>query len=70
MESDGMRPLARLGIILAVTALSACGSIKEKSAPCKRAAEFTSYAEDPSQGCGGMQAVNNPAVTFAAIGLE
>lgn len=65
-----MPTLARLGIILAVTALSGCGSIKEKSAPCKRAAQLTSYAEDPRQDCGAMQAVNNPAVAFVAIELE
>ncbi len=65
-----MPTFARLGIILAVTALSGCGSIKEKTAPCKRPAELTSYAEDPRQDCGAMQAVNNSPVAFAAIGLE
>ncbi|PSH55613.1 hypothetical protein [Phyllobacterium sophorae] len=70
MESDRILGLACLGIILAVTALSGCGSIKEKTAPCKRPAELSSYGEDPRQDCGPMQAINSPAGTYATIGVK
>jgi hypothetical protein len=65
-----MRALIGIGIILAATALPACGTVKEKTAPCKRPAELSSYAEDPRQTCGEMHAVNDPVVAFTAIGLE
>ncbi|MCP2138669.1 hypothetical protein J2S28_005793 [Rhizobium sp. SLBN-94] len=58
-------------ILLAVlsVAATACGSVKEKTAPCKRPANLTSYAEDPRHDCGPMRTVNDPASAFAAIGI-
>lgn len=50
-------------------AATACGSVKEKTAPCKRPANLTSYDEDPRHDCGPMRAVNDPASAFAAIGI-
>ncbi|WP_411196282.1 hypothetical protein [Rhizobium sp.] len=57
-------------VLFATVLLSSCGTVKEKTAPCKRPAELTSYASDPAQGCGPMRRVNDPAAAFAAIGLE
>jgi uncharacterized protein YceK len=62
------RQLAVASMVFAVAALSGCGTVKEKTAPCKRPAELTSYADDPRQACGQMRAVNDPAAAFAAIG--
>lgn len=70
MEIDPMRPLVCLSAILAMTALSGCGTVKEKTAPCKRPVELSSFVEDPRQACGAMRAVNDPAAAFAAIGME
>ncbi|WP_341487121.1 hypothetical protein [Pararhizobium sp. A13] len=70
MEIDLMRPLVCLSAILAMAALSGCGTVKEKTAPCKRPAELSSYAQDPRQTCGAMRAINDPAAAFAAIGME
>ena len=50
-------------------AATACGSVKEKTAPCKRPANLTSYAEDPRHDCGPMRGINDPASAFAAIGI-
>ena len=38
--------------------LSGCGTVKEVSAPCKRPAELTAFAEDPRTDCGAMRSVN------------
>jgi hypothetical protein len=60
------------GFILAVAlscTMSACGTVKEKTAPCKRPANLTSFAEGPRHECGPMRAVNDPASAFAAIGV-
>lgn len=65
-----MRPLVCLSAILAMTALSGCGTVKEKTAPCKRPVELSSFVEDPRQACRAMRAVNDPAAAFAAIGME
>lgn len=64
-----MRPLVCLSAILAMTALSGCGTVKEKTAPCKRPAELSSFVEDPRAACVAMRAINDPAA-FAAIGME
>lgn len=70
MATELMQAAARAGIIAIVAALSGCGSVKEKTAPCKRPAELSSFAEDPRQSCGPMHAVNDPAAAFTAIGLD
>lgn len=64
------RKYAVAGIVFAVAALSGCGTVKEKTAPCKRPADLISYAEDIRQTCGPMRAVNDPAAAFAAIGTS
>ena len=65
-----MRPLVCLSAILAMTALSGCGTVKEKTAPCRRSVELSSFVEDPRQTCGALRAVNDPAAVFAAIAME
>ncbi|KJF70239.1 hypothetical protein [Agrobacterium arsenijevicii] len=59
-----------VGFLFAAALLTGCGTVKEKTAPCKRPAELTSYADDRRQSCGPMRSVNEPAAAFAAIGLE
>lgn len=65
--------MQRIGILFLFTtlpfAMSACGTVKEKTAPCKRPANLTSFSEDPWRECGPMRAVNDPASAFAAIGV-
>lgn len=63
------RKLAVASIVFTVAALSGCGTVKEKTAPCKRPAELTSYTDDRRQACGPMRAVNDPAAAFAAVGI-
>ncbi|PZM15715.1 hypothetical protein [Rhizobium tubonense] len=70
MATEVLQTLVRLAIAVIVAGLSACGTVKEKTAPCKRPAELSSYAEDPRQSCGPMHAVNDPAAAFAAIGMN
>ncbi|MGV1760537.1 hypothetical protein ACQZ6F_27385 [Rhizobium sp. A22-96] len=53
---------------LAVT-LAGCGTATEKTAPCKRPANLTSFAEDVRSQCGPAQPVNDPIQAFAAIGI-
>jgi hypothetical protein len=54
---------------LIVAGLAGCGTAaKEKTAPCKRPANLTSYASDPRLECGPMTSVNgNAADALAAI---
>lgn len=48
--------------------VAGCGTVKEKTAPCKRPANLTSFAEDIRQDCGPMAFVNgDPATAIAAI---
>jgi hypothetical protein len=49
--------------------LSGCGTVKEKTAPCKRPLSLASFASDPRRDCGVMRRVNDPAAAFAAIGI-
>jgi uncharacterized protein YceK len=66
-----MKHIRGFAIALAVSAaLTGCGTVKEKSAPCKRPANLTSFAQDPRRECPVMHAVNNPAAAFAALGVE
>ncbi|MEY9722138.1 hypothetical protein AU381_26240 [Sinorhizobium glycinis] len=55
--------------VLIAAALAGCGTAaKEKTAPCKRPANLTSYAPDPRQECGPMMSVNgDAAAAFTAI---
>lgn len=55
-------------LVLVAAGVAGCGTVKEKTAPCKRPANLTSYAPDPRQQCGPMMQVNNDALAaFAAI---
>ncbi|KQS71782.1 hypothetical protein ASG39_20145 [Rhizobium sp. Leaf371] len=65
-----MTKLLPVALLLATSMLTGCGTVKEKTAPCKRPAELTSYAVDRRQSCGPMRSVNDPAAAFAAIGFE
>lgn len=56
-------------VLLLAPILSNCGTVKEKTAPCKRPANLTSYAPDPRRDCPTMRAVNDPTAAFAAIGI-
>lgn len=61
------KPIAVLIMISGI--LCGCGTVKEKTAPCKRPAHLTSFVEDPRRECPLMHAVNDPAAAFAAIGV-
>lgn len=55
-------------MLVAAIALSGCGTVKEKSAPCKRPANLTAFVEDPRHDCGPMQSVNaDPWAVLLAI---
>jgi len=58
-----------LFLVLIAASLAGCGTAaKEKTAPCKRPANLTSYAPDPRQECGSMMSVNgDAAAALAAI---
>jgi hypothetical protein len=57
-----------LSLVLVAAGVVGCGTVKEKTAPCKRPANLTSYAPDPRQQCGPMMHLNNDAfAAFAAI---
>jgi hypothetical protein len=70
MEIEMMKPLALAGVVFAVVSLPACGTAKEKTAPCKRPAELSSFAEDPRHACAAMRGVNDPTAAFAVIGMH
>ena len=66
-----MQRIPRLILAAALSLMvTSCGTVKEKTAPCKRPANLTSFAEDPGHECGPMRAVNDPASAFAAIGIR
>ncbi|MDX0574687.1 hypothetical protein GOD68_31545 [Sinorhizobium medicae] len=69
MTSNNTTTAKVLFLVLIAAALTGCGTAaKEKTAPCKRPANLTSYAPDPRQECGPMMSVNgDPAAAFAAI---
>ncbi|MBA8907614.1 hypothetical protein [Aminobacter ciceronei] len=57
-----------LFVVVIAAGVAGCGTVKEKTAPCKRPANLTSYAADPRQECGPMSYVNgDPATAMAAI---
>ncbi|MDX0060723.1 hypothetical protein GOC19_30785 [Sinorhizobium meliloti] len=55
--------------VMIAAGLAGCGTAaKERTAPCKRPANLTSYAPDPRQECGPMMSVNgDAAAALAAI---
>jgi len=55
--------------LLIAIAVSGCGTIKEKSAPCKRPANLNSYASesDPRHDCGPMAPINTDQSALDAI---
>lgn len=57
-----------LAALLLAAAMSGCGSVKEKTAPCKRPGTLTSFIGDDDV-CGPMHAVNDPAAVFRAVGI-
>ena len=65
-----MAKYQRFGALLLVgLLLTSCGTVKEKTAPCKRPANLSSFAEDPRKECGPMHPINDPAAAFVAIGV-
>ncbi|UTV41827.1 hypothetical protein MYG64_35560 (plasmid) [Ensifer adhaerens] len=53
--------------VMIAAGLAGCGTAaKEKTAPCKRPANLTSYAPDPRQECGPMTSVNGEAAAALA----
>ncbi|MEY9772165.1 hypothetical protein ABIA14_004506 [Sinorhizobium fredii] len=57
-----------LPLVVIAAGIAGCGTVKEKTAPCKRPANMTSYAPDPRQECGPMMNINsNASEAFAAI---
>lgn len=65
-----MRTHTIVAMVLSVaTGLSGCGAVREKTAPCRRPASLSSYAEDPRHDCGAMHEISGPAAAFAAIGI-
>ncbi|MDE3761428.1 hypothetical protein I7G60_25695 [Sinorhizobium meliloti] len=69
MTSKNTTTAKVLFLILIAAGLAGCGTAaKEKTAPCKRPANLTSYAPDPRQECGPMMSVNGgAAAALAAI---
>ncbi|AVA25788.1 hypothetical protein QA648_22375 (plasmid) [Rhizobium sp. CB3171] len=49
--------------------MTACGTVKEKTAPCKRPANLTSFTEAAEKDCGPLRPVNDPVAAFAALGV-
>ncbi|MGN6448630.1 MAG: hypothetical protein ACTHLK_08540 [Brucella intermedia] len=57
-----------LALTMVAGGLTGCGTVKEKTAPCKRPANLTSFAEDIRKDCGPMAFVDgDPATAIAAI---
>ena len=55
-------------LILLMGGMAGCSTVKEKTAPCKRPANLTSFVEDSRRDCGPMALVNNDgANALAAI---
>ncbi|WP_404947097.1 hypothetical protein [Rhizobium terrae] len=61
--------IAKRLVFLVAAALAGCGSAsQDKTAPCKRPAELTSFAPNPITDCGKMTKVNGDAnAALAAI---
>ncbi len=69
MTSNITMPAKMLVALLIAAGLAGCGTAaKEKTAPCKRPANLSSYAPDPRPECGPMTSINGgAAAAFAAI---
>lgn len=69
MTSKNSTTAKVLFLALIAAGLAGCGTAaKEKTAPCKRPANLTSYAPDPRRECGPMMSVNgDAAAALAAI---
>ncbi|PJR91236.1 hypothetical protein CN878_02005 [Ochrobactrum sp. 695/2009] len=52
--------------IIASVLLAGCGTVKEKTAPCKRPANLTSFAENTRKDCGPMALVNSDGTAAQA----
>jgi uncharacterized protein YceK len=62
------RQWIEIALVFAVAVLaSGCGTPREKTAPCKRPADLSSYAETGEE-CGPMRSINtDSAAALAAI---
>ncbi|MBW6425731.1 hypothetical protein KX729_30530 [Rhizobium sp. XQZ8] len=58
-----------VALLIASLLVTSCGTVKEKTAPCKRPANLTSYTHDPRAKCPTMMSVNEPGAAFVAIGI-
>lgn len=68
MATKTIKTAKFLSVIVIAAGIAGCGTVKEKTAPCKRPANLTSYAADPRQECGPMSSINgDPSAAFAAI---
>lgn len=69
MTSNITMPAKMLVALLIAAGLAGCGTAaKEKTAPCKRPANLSSYAPDPRPECGRMMSINgDTAAAIAAI---
>jgi len=58
-----------LALFIVAFGITGCGTaVKEKTAPCKRPANLTSFAENIRRECGPMTSVNgDPVAAMAAI---
>jgi hypothetical protein len=51
-----------------MSSIIGCGTIKDKTAPCKRPAILTSFVDDPRTNCEPMSLINGDSgKAFAAI---
>ncbi|MCR8493867.1 hypothetical protein ABDF71_26440 [Ochrobactrum sp. WV_118_8] len=69
MQTNIANIFLKFFILTAIAAgVAGCGTVKEKTAPCKRPANLTSFAEDIRHDCGPMAFINgDPATAIAAI---
>jgi hypothetical protein len=57
-----------IAALMLTLAAGGCGTPKEKTAPCKRPANLSSYAPEERTDCGPMHPVNgDPAAALRAI---
>ena len=52
--------------VVLISVLSACGTVKEKTSPCKRPTELLGFYQEPMN-CGSMELINQ---TEAALALH
>jgi hypothetical protein len=65
---SAVRILKGMVVVAIAIASTSCGTPKEKTAPCKRPANLTGYAEDLRTECGPMRLVNpDGTAALAAI---